>query len=196
MARTQAQDFDTKREAIMHQAASLFAVKGFKGASVSELSKACGVSKALIYHYYGAKEDILFEVMREHIDDLLETVLINSQKFEVPTENFKQLTRAVLKCYSGAANAQKVLLYELGNLPEKQQTDIRKKQRKIIFIFETCLSECRPVLKEQPEILRAQIMLFFGMINWTPNWFNEKGTLSLIELSDLASSIISNKSLT
>lgn len=192
MARTQAKDFDDKRQAIMKQAVSLFANKGFNGTAISDLSKACSVSKSLIYHYYDAKEDILFDIMREHIDELLETVLINSQKHNVPSENFKYLTRAVLQCYTGAANAQKVLLYELGQLSSNQQSEIRKKQRKIISIFEACLSECQPNLKTQPERLRAQIMLFFGMINWTPNWFNEKGALNLTELSDLASSIITN----
>ena len=71
MARTQAADYDAKREAITEAAAKLFAEKGFAGASVSDLADRCAVSKSLIYHYYASKEAILFDVMNEHIDDLL-----------------------------------------------------------------------------------------------------------------------------
>src|SRR5205085_5854877 len=48
------------------------ATKGFPGASVAELAKACGASKSLIYHYFPSKDDILYAVMVEHLDALTE----------------------------------------------------------------------------------------------------------------------------
>ena len=68
MARTKADNYDSKRDAITSNAAKLFAEKGFGGASISDISKACNISKSLIYHYYSAKEDILYGVMTDHID--------------------------------------------------------------------------------------------------------------------------------
>ena len=50
MARPQSPDYEQRREAILSAAARLYATKGFPGASVAELAKACGASKSLIYH--------------------------------------------------------------------------------------------------------------------------------------------------
>ena len=72
MARPQSPDYDRRREAILAAAAQLFAKKGYPGASVAELAKACRTSKSLIYHYFPSKDDILYAVMAEHLDALTE----------------------------------------------------------------------------------------------------------------------------
>lgn len=190
MARTQALDFNNKREAIMKQAASLFALKGFSGSSISDLSKACGVSKSLIYHYYTAKEDILYDVMNNHIEDLVSVVNSTPLTHSNQKDNFTLLTKAILKCYAGAEDEQKVLLYELNNLKTGQRNEIVTQQRSIITRFESIYSDIYPDLKSNPPLLRSKIMLFFGMINWTHNWFNPEGPITRDELAELASQMI------
>ena len=54
MARPRAQDYDTKRSAILNKSAELIA-------------EAYKVSKALIFHYYPDKEVVLFDVVRIHL---------------------------------------------------------------------------------------------------------------------------------
>jgi len=186
MARTKAQDFDSKRDAIMKQAAILFASQGFNGTSISDLSIACGVSKSLIYHYYSAKEDILFEVMSTHIDELIAVVGAANLTTSTPKETFTNLTKALLACYVGAASEQKVLLYELNKLKPEQREDIIAKQRSIIETFETTYNSIYSDLKLNPTVLRSKVMLFFGMVNWTHTWFNPKGPISRDELAELA----------
>ena len=68
----QSPDYDKRREAILAAAAQLYARKGFPGASVAALAKACRTSKSLIYHYFPSKDDILYAVMAEHLDALTE----------------------------------------------------------------------------------------------------------------------------
>jgi len=186
MARTKAQDFDSKRDAIMKQAAILFASQGFNGTSISDLSIACGVSKSLIYHYYSAKEYILFEVMSTHIDELIAVVGAANLTTSTPKETFTNLTKALLACYVGAASEQKVLLYELNKLKPEQREDIIAKQRSIIETFETTYNSIYSDLKLNPTVLRSKVMLFFGMVNWTHTWFNPKGPISRDELAELA----------
>ena len=63
MARTQAADYDKRRAAIMKAASALYAKQGFHATSVSDIAAATKTSKALLYHYFPSKEDLLFEVM-------------------------------------------------------------------------------------------------------------------------------------
>src|SRR4029077_4319154 len=72
MARTQAADFEARRTAIVEKAAALYAERGFLGASIADLAKACRTSKSLLSHYYPSKEDILFDVMHSHVRLLLD----------------------------------------------------------------------------------------------------------------------------
>ena len=186
MARTKADNYDSKRSAITAKAAKLFAKKGFGGASISDISKACNVSKSLIYHYYGAKEDILYGVMTDHIDDLT-TAISNADLIDTdPKREFHNLTQALLTCYAGAEDAQKVLLYELNSLPKKQRTEIVTKQRAIIDRFEQVYLRIDSSLKNNPALLRSKIMLFFGSVNWIHTWHNPKGEISRETLAKMA----------
>jgi len=63
MARTRAQDYDAKRLVILHKSAELFAQYGYSGTSITMIADACGVSKALLYHYYPDKEAVLFDIL-------------------------------------------------------------------------------------------------------------------------------------
>src|SRR3569832_1444228 len=71
MARPQSPDYDKRRDAILAAAARLYAERGFQGASVADLAKACSTSKSLIYHYFPSKDDILHAAMAAHLDALV-----------------------------------------------------------------------------------------------------------------------------
>lgn len=185
MARTQAADYDKKREAITGKAAVLFARSGFAGASISELASVCSVSKSLIYHYYESKEEILYGVMSEHIDELIS---ISEEPIDADTaqDEFLQYTRSLLTCYAGAADSQKVLLYELEALPTEYRAEIVEKQRRLIKRVEDILGRCKPGIAKKSAQLRTIVMLYFGMLNWTQSWFNPKGPVTREQLADMA----------
>ncbi len=186
MARQQAADYDQKRELITKEAAKLFASDGFDGASIVDLAAACNTSKSLIYHYYSSKEAILFDVMNAHMKLLLEIIHDLEAADAPPAELFKQLSRELMRRYTGAANSQKVLLYELNNLPKPQQKEIIAIQRQIIDFAEDLLKRSAPDVQPDHGRLRAHVMLFFGMLNWTHNWFKQSGAVSRDDIADMA----------
>ncbi|WP_175511445.1 TetR/AcrR family transcriptional regulator [Alicyclobacillus macrosporangiidus] len=49
---------DERKEQILAAAAKVFARNGFVGTRVDDIASAAGVSKGLIYHYFGGKEEI------------------------------------------------------------------------------------------------------------------------------------------
>ena len=185
MARTQAADYDQRREAIVEKAAHLFASSGFRGTSVSDLAQACATSKSLLYHYYPSKEDVLYAVMSSHIDQLGEDVDEVMARDEAPDELLHALIHRFMAHYVGAADRQKVLLNELDNLPTDKRATIVTKQRTIIDAVQNLLTEIDPRLND-PVQARVQTMLLFGMINWTHTWFDSTGPVSADAIADLA----------
>ena len=97
MARTRSLDYETKRDAILVKSAELFAKFGYAGSSISMIAQACGISKALLYHYYPDKEAVLFDVLSSHLEHLLQV----AQETELATPNAEDrlyaLSAALLK---------------------------------------------------------------------------------------------------
>lgn len=56
---------EAKRQAIVDIAAEVFRESGFEGASMSEICRRVGGSKATIYNYFPSKELLFFEVMHQ-----------------------------------------------------------------------------------------------------------------------------------
>ena len=182
MARPQSPDYDKRRDAIIGAAASLYARRGFQGASVADLAKACGTSKALIYHYFPSKDDILYHVMAAHLDDLVDAA-DDAMRSGDARERLRALTIAFMRLYVGAQDSHKVLLNELDNLRPDRRADVVRKQRRIIAVVETLVREIRP---ETNPVVLPLTMLFFGMINWTHTWFRPDGKISEEVLATLA----------
>ena len=186
MARTQAADYEERKDAILDHAAALFARKGFLGTSVLDIARACGASKSLLYHYYPSKEDVLAGVMSSHIDVLLNTaseVLADATPAEA---RLRQMLHRFLEHYAGAADRQKVLLHELDNLPPEIRKAIVLKQKKIVDAVQSLLVHVFPDKLADPATARVKTMLIFGMINWTSNWFDQRGKLTYADLADMA----------
>lgn len=189
MARKQAPDFEQRRDAILENAALLYAEHGFFGASIADLAAACKTSKSLIYHYYPSKEDILFDVMHSHVRALLDAAERVAAEPRLPAAKLHALTQAFMRLYVGAAARHKVLLNELARLAPRQREIIVKIQRRLIDIVQEMLVEIRPELGKRAALKRPAAMLYFGMINWTHTWLNAEGRAAPDKIAALAANL-------
>lgn len=190
MARTQAADYEQRREAIVEAAAELYARRGFLGASIADLAEACGSSKSLIYHYYSAKEDILFDVMASHIEELRAAVRAVGASPAPPADKLRALARRFMTLYARAASRQKVLLNEAGHLPPARRAEITASQRELVRAVEELLTAVQPALASRPGGALPVAMLFFGMINWTHTWYDPAGPATPEAVADAAVDLV------
>src|SRR3712207_1633720 len=102
MARTPATDYDEKRRAFLDRSAELFTEHGYDRASMSKIAAACGVFKTNLYHYYRDKEELIFDVIRFHLEELLEVVEATDRPELSPEARLKELVSAILEAYRDA----------------------------------------------------------------------------------------------
>jgi len=186
MARTQAADYDERKDAIVETAAALFAREGYNGASVADIAKRGKISKSLIYHYYQSKDDILYDVMISHVRALETAAREATAGAEPPERKLRELTHRFMALYVGAADRHKVLLNDLGRLPKTRRAEIVAVQRGLIELVQKLLVEIEPALKKKSGAAFSAAMLFFGTINWTHTWFDPRGPVSAGALAEMA----------
>ena len=189
MARPRADNYAEKQQLILDQAAVLFAQKGFAGSSISTLAKSCNTSKALIYHYYPAKESLLYAMLSDHIDHLLEAArqALEAQKDGGAEKQLRHLLRVFMAIYASAEAKHSVLLNDLHWLPDEQQKQIRDKERQVLRIFRDLIDQLRPDLDSETRL--GLSMSILGSINWTYIWFKQTGPLSPEQFADIAASM-------
>lgn len=195
MARGKSPTFELQRNAILQEAARLFAEHGFHNASMAELGKACGVSKALLYHYYRDKEQILFDIADSYIDKLLALVAEVEVEVEVEAEGLearRNLTRLVERFmaeYEHSQNQHMVLVQDVKFLRAEQAAAVTEKQRKVVAAVAALIERIEPGLKRR-HLDKPVTMVLFGMINWTFTWLKADGRLTYADMAPLVTTIL------
>lgn len=191
MARSRATDYDDKRRAILDRSAELFAEYGYDRASMSKIAEACGVSKANLYHYYKDKEGLLFDVIRYHLEELLEVVENADQPELPPQERLRELCAALLDAYRDADAQHNVQINGLRLLPPARQTELKSMERELVAIFSAAVLGVAPQLKGT-KLLTPVTMSLFGMLNWHYLWFKATGPVTRADYADIVTKLIAD----
>ena len=125
MARPKSAFHELKRDEILDIAAQCFAERSYPAASMNDIAAASGTSKARLYHYYGSKEAILFDLLDRYTQRLL--LLIAQVEATAHRRNLDdraalhELIRAFLQEYETSATRHVALLHDtkfLGSEPD------------------------------------------------------------------------------
>lgn len=171
MARSIAKDHEDKRSRILTIAAQQFAAQGYAHASMAQVSEACGISKANIYHYYPSKTALLFDILNSYLSELRDRVCGLAEQGLSPDERLRALTAEVLLAYEGMDALHKIQTESLHLLPEEQQETLRGYQRDMVRKLSSILAQAAPeTLGEDAQELHSATMSVFGMLNWFYMW--------------------------
>lgn len=69
-AEERTRDRELKRDAVLTAAVQLFNERGYAATSLDDVAAQLGVTKPVIYHYIGAKEQVLFHCLRQGLEQL------------------------------------------------------------------------------------------------------------------------------
>jgi TetR/AcrR family transcriptional regulator len=191
MARTRASDYDDKRRAILDRSAQLFSEHGYDRASMNRIAQACGVSKANLYHYYEDKEELLFDVIRFHLEELLEVVEAADRPGLAPQERLRALVGALLEAYRDADSQHNVQISSLRFLPAERQDELKGMERELVARFSEAVTGVAPQLKGS-KLLKPVTMSLFGMVNWHYLWFHGSGPVTRDDYAELVTRLIAD----
>ena len=190
MARTRAADYDDKRHAILRRSAKVFAENGIDRASMQQVARECGVSKALLYHYYGSKDELLFDIIRSHLEALDAAISAADDPAAAPPQRLRALVRRTLETYQDADDNHKVQLVGMSVLSAEQAAEIRAVERRIVRRFAAVLKLINPALVGERSLVLPVTMSLVGMLNWVYLWFRPDGPITREQYADLATTLM------
>jgi AcrR family transcriptional regulator len=187
VARPKAASFDAQRGAIRDAAARLFADRGYASASIADIAAACGISKALLYHYYRDKEDLLFDIAESYVERL-QAIVAEVQGERLPAAaHLRRLIARIMSEYEHSATRHRVLVQDVKYLSRAHRAKVVARQREVVAGFADAIARLAPVAGADWH--RPLAMVLFGMMNWTFTWLRPDGELSHDDLAPVVADL-------
>jgi AcrR family transcriptional regulator len=186
--RTKAATFEAQRSAIRDAATRLFADKGYVSASVADIATSCGVSKALMYHYYRDKEHLLADIAESYIDRLLAIIeRVDAERLPAAAQ-LRRLIECFMSEYQDSAARHRVLVQDVKFLQRGHRARILAKERRVVQGFADVVGRVAPAASKA-ELSKPLTMILFGMINWTFTWLNDRGQLTYDDMAPVVADL-------
>ena len=171
---------------ILDKARTLFWRKGYISTSMRDIAAAYGCKPANIYNFFPNKEEILFEVLREEMEQIIDPIKhLEEDDGTTPEEQLRLIIESHLKLTLSYRRSAKLLFdVALNNLS-------RAKRKKIVNLRDTYDQIIRKVIgrgvdsgsfRKIDEKLAG--FMIASMITRTRLWYHPKKGVSVGELAD------------
>ncbi|NDZ18901.1 hypothetical protein C7T35_34390 [Variovorax sp. WS11] len=182
MPRVRSDDYETKSRAIMDCAASLFAKEGYPSAKMQDIAHACGATKSMLYHYFPTKEDLLFAMLKEHLERVLQGLDEVTAAAGTPREKLMALVQTYTQKSAQSRRRHVTAMNDVKYLPKAKQTPLIALQRKITQEVSQLMRQLNPGLPE--DLYMPYTMMLVGMLNWADFWYRPSGSMKPQELCE------------
>ena len=174
------------RQKMLNKARALFWSKGYNATSMRDIAKAYGCKPANIYNFFSKKEDILYEVLLEEMEQIIDPIKdLETDELTHPIEQLRLLIESHLKITLSYRRSAKLLFdVSLGSLrsaKRKKIVDYRDSYDRIIrkIIRKGIDAGCFPEIDE-----KLAGFMIASMITRTRIWYHPKKGVSVPELAD------------
>lgn len=177
-----ARDQERKREIVLMAAAALFVERGFRSASLDEVAGRVGVTKPVIYHYLGGKEQVLLACLERGTSALLRAAEDAGQTpgpAAAKIRRFLELFVMINTTDFGRC----VILTSDDQLSREGLARFKGMKRPVDQALRRLLSEGVADGSIRAPDVRMAAFALAGAVNWVARWYDPKGALSAQEVA-------------
>ncbi len=184
MARTQGSHSDITGPRIRKAALRLFAQQGYAAVSMRQIASEVGVQAGALYNYTPDKQSLLYRLMRDHMQELLETY----RSLETSTDAEEDLRRFVgfhIRFHLQRPDEVFIAYMELRNLTPENFTEIENLRRRYEDSLESILSDGQKAGLFSITDTKIATLAVIAMLNGVMTWYRAGGRLSLDEVEQI-----------
>jgi AcrR family transcriptional regulator len=180
-----------KRSQVVQRAAELFDAAGYHNTGVADIAAAAGISKPTLYHYFAGKDEILFWIHEEYMDELIARQEKRALISLAPSSCVLELMADMLEMTETRPGVR-VFHEHLRELREDQQQLVREKRERYQNMVEDVVRAGVASGELRALDPRLATLALFGMVNWAYQWFRPDGPLGSREVAYLFCDIFLN----
>jgi AcrR family transcriptional regulator len=174
------------KERLLHVATRLFARHGFEGTSVQDIVDAAGVTKGAMYHYYGSKDDLLYEVYHQLLSMQTAHLEAIAAGPGTPEERLRAAACDVVITTLENLDDGIVFFRSLHMLPDEKQAQVRAERRLYQEKFRALVDEGVAAGAFRSDITSDIVVHYFlSVVNQLGSWYKPEGSLSQTQVADL-----------
>jgi len=174
-----------KKDEIHRVVARLFAHRGYHHTSMREIARELGMNQSSLYHYFAGKEDVLFRLMNDAMDEVLRELEEIYAKDIAAEDKLKNVLYSYIRSYVGDQDRLFLLVNEMSSLGEANRAILVDKERQYVRLIKSILKELADEGKMKEIDVSAAAFAFFGMVHYTIKWYHKDGPIGLDELARL-----------
>jgi AcrR family transcriptional regulator len=177
---------------IVDRAARLFDNHGYDRVTVEDIANAAGIGKATIYHYVKRKDDILVLLHREFMDMSLAKLEAPERQELSPIEQLTLAMEDMLLLQRTHRHHTRVFFHHHRELPPAARKEIMLQRDRYSAIVEGIIRAGIAAGEIRPVNPRLASLGVFGMVNWSYQWFDPRGSLGAEEIARTFADFILN----
>ena len=182
--------FDTKRRALLREAARAFGSQGFHNTSLDDVAERLGVTKPALYRYVRTKHEILYEAKLIAFDMGKKAREHAHAAAEDPLERLRIYVVTYIELLTNELGSYAVLAEPVTSLPPELRdrilTHMRESDRALRKMVKAGIDAGR-IVQTDPGLAVA---FFMGAINHIARWYSPGGPLSGREIGETFANFI------
>ena len=163
--------YEERLDAVLKNAAAVFARRGYHRASIREVAQAAGMSVAGLYYYCTSKEELLFAVSYHSFEILLRTLQQALRNITDPQEQLRRFILNHFEYFLTHMDAMKVVSHESGVLTGDLGARVAHIKRQYYLRGQEIIQAILGESDGDSPRLRILTLALFGMINWIYTWY-------------------------
>lgn len=171
------------RDQILRAAADLFRERGYRATTLDHIAGRLGMSKASLYTYFHAKEEMLAAISRQTIETFTRELSLVLQSRLAPEDKLRRVVRDHVRFVIANRSFLTVFFSEEANLPARLARALATQKDRYDKGVESIVVEGarRGVFRDVPP--RLVVFGLLGMLNWLYKWYNPRGRWGAEEIS-------------
>ncbi len=184
MARKTGSHADITGPRVRAAAEHLIAKHGFAAVSMRQIAGEVGLQAGALYLYTPDKQTLLFDIMREHLDDLLAAWTAADPGGD-PVTRLEAFCRFHIRYHLDRQDAVFIAYMELRNLEPENFAEIEALRRKYEAVLENILSAGQESGAFKVPDPRLATMAVIAMLTGVNTWFREGGRLRREDVEEI-----------
>jgi TetR/AcrR family transcriptional regulator, cholesterol catabolism regulator len=171
------------RDQILRAAADLFRERGYRASTLDDIAARLGMSKASLYTYFRAKDEMLAAISRATIAAFTRELALVSASSLSPVDKLRRVVREHVRFVIANRSFLTVFFSEEASLPPRLARALAAQKDRYDKGVEAIVVEGirSGVFRDAPP--RLVVFGLLGMLNWLYKWYNPAGRWGAEEVS-------------